>query len=47
MAEQIDYEYEDRIEGDITIGMYRASIVDGVRLYPYVDSPDGRSYLEG
>lgn len=43
----IKWEYEDRITFPITAGMFRASKVDGVRLYPYILLIAGkRIYLE-
>lgn len=40
------WEYEDLLEVDITGGMYKASIVDGVRMYPYVIVDGNKYYLE-
>ena len=39
------WEYEDELQTDITPGMYAASKVDVVRLYPYIETPEGRRYL--
>ena len=40
------WEYEDELETDITQGMYNASVVDGVRVYPYVLIDNKKCYLE-
>ncbi|SHJ74892.1 M78 family metallopeptidase domain-containing protein [Tepidibacter formicigenes] len=40
------FEYEDELECiDISIGMFKASVVDGVRLYPYVITSKGKRYI--
>ena len=39
------FEYADQLEFPVTDGMYEASIVDGVRLYPYIDTAEGRHYI--
>ena len=36
VGEEDGFDYEDKLEIPPTIGMYRASKVDGVRLYPYI-----------
>jgi len=45
---RIQWEYEDRIAErvNITTGMYSASVVDIVRLYPYVEIDGKRYYIE-
>lgn len=44
---EIKWEYEDELEcDDITIGMYQASKVDVVRMYPYVKIKGRKHYLE-
>lgn len=45
---EVQWDYEDELEVDkITDGMYKASRVDGVRIYPYIRLGDGRKfYLE-
>ncbi len=43
---RIFWQYEDKLEIDITDGMFRASKVDGVRLYPYVFVGGVVYYLE-
>jgi hypothetical protein len=40
------WEYEDQLEKDITTGMYNASIVDVVRVYPYVLDRGIKYYVE-
>lgn len=43
----IKWEYEDRLEIDMTTEMFRVSqVIDGVRMYPYIINDDGRFYLE-
>jgi len=42
----IGWEYEDLLEIDITEGMFRASRVDIVRLYPYVVIGKVKYFLE-
>lgn len=37
--------YEDDLPCDITDAMFEASIVDFVRMYPYVNTPFGRQYV--
>ncbi|KKN62225.1 hypothetical protein LCGC14_0513620 [marine sediment metagenome] len=39
------WEYEDEIQGGLTSAMYAASKVDGVRLYPYISTLEGRHYI--
>lgn len=39
------WEYEDRLTVDISPQMYAASKVDGVRLYPYIATLEGRYYI--
>lgn len=48
MIATVRWEYEDNIptELEITQGMYEASIVDGVRLYPYIEIDGHKIYLE-
>ena len=46
MVIKILWEYEDELETDITKGMFLASVVDGVRLYPYVIINNDKYYLE-
>ncbi len=36
VGEEDGFEYEDKLEIPPTAGMYKASKVDGVRLYPYI-----------
>ena len=36
IGEEDGFEYEDELLVSPTIGMYKASTVDGVRLYPYI-----------
>jgi hypothetical protein len=43
----VKWEYEDQLEDDFTDGMWRMSeIIDGVRMYPYVEVDFIRYYLE-
>lgn len=45
---KILWEYEDKIDMDMTDGMFQASrIIDGVRMYPYIYVEFGKYYLEG
>lgn len=45
---KICWEYEDRLEIDITEKMFNVSkIIDGVRMYPYVLIDLGKYFLEG
>lgn len=46
MNVKIKYEYEDELETDITEGMFKASVVDIVRMYPYVVINNQKYYLE-
>jgi len=43
---EILWEYEDQLEKDITTGMFNASVVDIVRMYPYVIIDNLKYYLE-
>jgi len=43
---RVFWQYEDELDIDITDGMFRASKVDGVRLYPYVIIDSCCYYLE-
>lgn len=44
---RIKWEYEDNLNFDSTFEMYLVSkIVDGVRMYPYIEVGMGRYYLE-
>lgn len=38
------WEYEDELPVEITPARFTASIVDGVRLYPYIDTLRGREF---
>lgn len=46
ISNDIKLEFEDELETDITMGMFNASIVDGVRLYPYKIIDGSKCYLE-
>lgn len=39
------WEYEDKLECGLTQGMYKASRVDGVRIYPYIRTLEGRHFI--
>lgn len=44
---KIKWEYEDKLEINITTGMYIASrVIWGVRMYPYVEVGVGKYYIE-
>ena len=44
---EIKWEYEDELEcEEITVGMFKASKVDVVRMYPYVIVDFKKYYLE-
>lgn len=45
---EVQWDYEDELEVDIiTDGMFKASVVDIVRIYPFIRLEDGRKfYLE-
>jgi hypothetical protein len=44
---RVKWEYEDNLGIKITDGMFKASeVIDGVRMYPYVDVDFGRYYIE-
>lgn len=44
---KIKWEYEDQIDMDITSEMFKVSkVIDGVRMYPFVEIEYGRYYLE-
>ena len=45
---QVKWGYEDELEcEEITEGMFKASVVDYVRMYPYVEINGNKYYLEG
>jgi hypothetical protein len=47
MTLKVKWEYEDQLEIDITEAMFLSSeVVDGVRMYPYVEIEWIRYYLE-
>jgi hypothetical protein len=39
------FEYEDELTVDLTTGMFEASKVDIVRLYPYINTLEGKHYI--
>jgi hypothetical protein len=39
------FEYEDQITQEITLGMFKASKLDGVRLYPFINTLEGKMYV--
>jgi hypothetical protein len=42
---KVQFDYEDELDIDIiTEGMFKLSIIDGVRLYPFIILGDGRKY---
>lgn len=48
MYEHVKWEYEDKLDADIDIvnSMFEASqIIDGVRMYPYIEVKGTRYYL--
>lgn len=43
----VRWQYEDQLEIDMTPEMFRASeVVDGVRMYPFIITDEGKFYLE-
>lgn len=43
----VRWQFEDELDLDISTGMYRASdIIDGVRMYPFIITDEGKFYLE-
>lgn len=45
---KVDWEYEDKINIAITVGMFmKSEVIGGVRMYPYVSVEGSRYYLEG
>ena len=46
ISSDIQLEFEDELETDITIGMFNASVIDGVRLYLYKIIDGKKCYLE-
>ena len=43
----VRWQFEDELEIDMSTGMFRASdIIDGVRMYPFIITDEGKFYLE-
>ena len=43
----VRWQFEDELEIDMSTGMFKASdIIDGVRMYPFIITDEGKYYLE-